>query len=290
MAAALRTQEVSRRSFIGKASAGIAALSPLARSLSAAPLGIPIGCQVYPVREMLGKDFDGTLRKLAAIGYKTIEMCSPQGYARSGFEPLAAMKASEMRRRIRAAGLECESCHYTMRELREHLQERIAFAQELGLKQMILSSFAVGRSAAITEWVRAAGELNRMAEEIHKAGIQAGFHNHDGEFKELDGVLIYDKLMSELNPKLVRMQFQAVVVRLGFEAPAIFEKYPGRFLSLHLQDWSPAEKKMVAIGQGQVDWKKLFGAAKDAGVRNYFVEMNLELMKASYPYLNRLQV
>ena len=282
-------QIISRRRFVGKTATGIAALSPLAWILSADPLGLPIGCQVYPVREMLGKDFDGTLRELATIGYKAIEMCSPQGYA-GPFGPLASMKASELRQKIRAAGLECESCHYTMRELREHLSERIEFAQELGLRQMILSSFSVGQNATIADWVRVGGELNKMAEQMKKAGIQAWFHNHDGEFKELDGVLIYDKLMGELDPNLVKMQFQVVVVRLGFDAAAIFEKYPGRFISLHLQDWSPAEKKMVAIGQGQVDWKKLFGAAKKAGVKNYFVEMNLDLMKASVPYLRGLKV
>jgi sugar phosphate isomerase/epimerase len=86
------------------------------------------------------------------------------------------------------------------------------------------------------------------------------------------------------------MQFQVIIVRLGFEATTIFEEYPGRFLSLHLQDWSQAEKKEVPIGQGQVDWKKLFRAAKKAGVKNYFVEMDLDLMKASYPYLNGLNV
>ena len=283
-------QTISRRSFLGQTAAGITALSPLARPLNAAPLGLPIGCQVYPVRELLGKDFDGTLRELASIGYRTIEMCSPQGYRGPGFEPLANVKASELRQRIRAAGLSCESSHYTMRELREHLPERIAYAQELGLKQMVLSSFAVAKDATIADWVRVAGELNKMAAQMQKAGIQAGFHNHDGEFKEIDGVLIFDKLMSELDPKLVKIQFQVVVVRLGFDAAEIFQKYPGRFISLHLQDWSPAEKKMVAIGQGQVDWKRLFGAAKNAGVENYFVEMNLDLMKASYPYLNGLKV
>ncbi|MEX2262530.1 MAG: TIM barrel protein [Bryobacteraceae bacterium] len=283
-------QTISRRSFFGRTAASVAALSPLARTLSAAPLGLPIGCQVYPVRELLGKDFDGTLRELASIGYKTIEMCSPQGYRGPGFEPLAGMKASEMRQRIQAAGLSCESCHYTMRELRENLPERIAFAQELGLKQMILSSFSVGKNATMADWVRVAGELNKIGEQTRKSGIQAGFHNHDGEFTKIDGVLIYDRLMSELDRDLVKLQFQVIVVRLGFDAATIFQKYPGRFISLHLQDWSPAENKMVAIGQGQIDWKKLFGAAKSAGVGNYFVEMNLDLMKASHPYLHRLNV
>lgn len=279
-------QMTSRRWFLGGSALGIASLSPLGLELSADPLGLPIGCQVYPVRESLQKNFDGTLRDLATSGFRTIEMCSPPGYK---FEPLMGMKASEMRQRIRAAGLGCESSHYTFRELKEYLPERIAFAQELGLKQMILSSFGI-RQGTLADWTRAAGELNKMGEQMQKAGIQAGFHNHDGEFKEIDGVLIYDKLMSELDPKLVKMQFQVAVGRLGFEPATVFEKYPGRFISLHLQDWSPADKKMVAIGEGAVDWKKLFTAAKKAGVKNYFVELNLDQMKASYPYLHRLKV
>ena len=120
--------------------------------------------------------------------------------------------------------------------------------------------------------------------------MQAGFHNHDGEFKQIDGMLIYDKLMSELDPQLVKMQFQVAVGRLGFDAPTLFQKYSGRFISLHLQDWSPADKKMTPIGKGSVDWKKLFASAKKAGVKNYFVEVEPALMKESYTYLHELKV
>jgi sugar phosphate isomerase/epimerase len=277
---------VRRRDFLRASAAPVALLS----KLSATTLDLPIGCQVYPVREALGKDFEGTLRLLAGIGFKSIEMCSPQGYGGKDFGPLAGIKAADMRQKINSSGLVCESCHYTRRELKESLPERIAYAEELGLKQMILSSFAVRPDASMDEWMRAAAEMNKIGEQMKKAGIQAGFHNHDGEFKTLDGVLIYDKLMSELDPKLVRMQFQVAVVRMGFDAPTLFEKYPGRFISLHLQDWNPADKKMVAVGKGEVDWTKLFRAAKKAGVRNYFVELNLEQMKESYSYLRNLQV
>src|SRR5205823_12234209 len=113
------------------------------RSLAAKPLGLPIGCQVYPVRESLGKDFEGTLRQLAGIGYRMIEMCSPPGYEKSGFAPLVSMKASEMRQTILGAGLGCKSCHYQFRELKENLADRIAYAKELGLKQMIVSTFGL---------------------------------------------------------------------------------------------------------------------------------------------------
>ncbi len=94
--------------------------------------------------------------------------------------------------------------------------------------------------------------------------------------------------MRTFDPKMVRMQFQTSVVSLGFQAATYFRKYPGRFLSIHVADWSPTEKKQVAVGQGVIDWKQLFAAAKTGGVRNYFVEMNLDLMRASVPYLKKL--
>ncbi len=267
----------------------IAAGAAAAGCVSADPLGLPIGCQTYPVREQIGKDFDGTLKELAAIGYKRIEMCSPPGYERAGYGPLVGMKASEMRQRITAAGLGCESCHYQFRELKEHLDERIAFAKELGLKQMIISTFGLKPDATMADWVQAATDANKIGEQTQKAGLQLGFHNHNFEFKEIDGVLVYDKLMSELDPKLVKMQFQVSVISLGYNAADFFNKYPGRFISMHLQDWSPAEKKQVAIGKGVVDWKRVFTAAEKAGVKNYFVELSLEQMKESYPYLHQLK-
>lgn len=277
---------LTRRDFL----TGVAGAAACYLSLPADPLGLPVGCQTYPVRDALGKDFPGTLRELAGAGYKNIEMCSPPGYERSGYGSLVNMKAAEMRQIIGDAGLRCESCHYQFRELKEHLEERIAFAKDLGLKQMILSSFGLPAEATLSDWARAAGELNKIGEQTHHAGLQAGFHNHNNEFKEIEGALIYDKLMSELDPKLVKMQFQVSVISLGYEAAAFMTKYPGRFVSLHLQDWSPAEKKQVPVGQGVVEWPKLFAAAKTGGVKNYFVEMNMDALKASYPYLHNLKV
>lgn len=275
-------QAISRRTLL---SAGAAAL--LAK---ADPLGMPIGCQTWPVRDSIGKDFDGTLRNLASIGFRRIEMCSPPGYSGSGFAPLVGMKGAEMRRHIQDAGLGCESCHYGFRELKDNPDERIAFAKELGLTQMIVATFGLPQSATLTDWGRAADELNAIGERTQKAGIQLGFHNHDFEFHQIDGVLVYDDLMRRLDPKLVKMQFQVSVISLSYKAATYFEKYRGRFLSAHLADWSPAEKKQVPIGKGEVDWKELFLAAKGAGIQNYFVEMDLDLMRASMPYLHELKV
>jgi sugar phosphate isomerase/epimerase len=278
---------ISRRRFLRASATGAAAgyLMPEAMELRASPLGLPIGCQTWPVRQTIGKDFDGTLRQLASDGFQAIELCSPPGYERMGFGPLAAMPASTIREKIHAAGLNCESCHFGFRELQDHLDDRMAWAKELGLKQMIIASFGIPKDAQMTDWVRAADTANKLGEKTRQAGIQLGVHNHDFEFQKIDGELIYDKLMDTFDPKSVKMQFQVSVIRLGYQAADYFEKYPGRFISIHLQDWSPTEKKEVTLGQGVVDWKKLFAAAKTAGVRNYFVELDGDALKNSVPFL-----
>ncbi len=277
----------SRRQFLQNTAVATAA-SACVPYLHATPLSLPIGTQLYPVRDAIGKDFVGILKQVSAMGYRTVEMCSPPGYEKSGFGSLVNMPAAEMRRTIQSAGLTCESSHYQFKELKEHLPERIAFAKELGLKQMIVSTFALPQQARLSDWRRAADEMNNIGEQTKKAGIQAGFHNHHFEFKEIDGVLVYDDLMRTLDPKLVKMQFQVSVINLGYKAEAYLTKYPGRFISLHLQDWSDSEKKTVPVGSGIVDWKKVFTAAKTGGVKNYFVELNLDAMKPSIDYLLKL--
>src|SRR3954452_18445870 len=101
-------QMISRRHFVGGSLAVAGYLSGGAFELGADPLGMPIGCQTYPVRDALGKDFEGTLKQLAGIGYKAIEMCSPKGYERAGYGPLVGMKPSDMKDKIHSAGLACE--------------------------------------------------------------------------------------------------------------------------------------------------------------------------------------
>jgi sugar phosphate isomerase/epimerase len=275
---------ISRRDFLAASGIGIAAAA-----LHADPLGLPIGCQTYPVRDTLGKDLNGTLHQLASIGYKHVEMCSPPGYANAGYGPLVKMKASEIRDAIHSAGLGCESCHHQFAELKTSLDDRIAYAKELGLKQMVLSTFGLPNSATLSDWARAADDLNRIGEQVQKAGMQMGFHNHNFEFKEIDGVLVYDHLMQRLDAKLVQMQFQVSVISLGYEAATYLNKYPGRFLSLHLQDWSSEENKQVPVGKGVVNWPKLFAAAKTAGVRNYFVELGMDALQPSYDYLHAMR-
>jgi sugar phosphate isomerase/epimerase len=97
-------------------------------------------------------------------------------------------------------------------------------------------------------------------------------------------------LFDLLDPTLVKFQFQVSTISKGFDAAEYFTKYPGRFISMHVQGWSAEEKKVAAVGQDSLDWKKIFSAAKSGGIKNYFVEMKLDMMKASVPYLRNLQV
>ena len=287
--------KLSRRQFLSKSALGLGSAfiaSQLPLNLTAANVSktvkMPVGFQVWTVKDKLVKDFPGTLKMMANLGYQSVEMCSPPGYESSGFGPLMKMKATEMKKIINDAGLIFMSTHYGMDELRNSLDQRIEFAKESGQKQMILSSFGLPEKATLSDWQKAADELNKMGMKTKKEGIQMGYHNHDGEFGTLDGTLIYDALMKQFDPEYIKMQFQVAVIRIGFKASTYFTKYPGRFISAHLADWSTVEKKSVPIGKGIVDWKEFFATSKTGGVKNIFVEMEPETFKDSATYLHSL--
>jgi sugar phosphate isomerase/epimerase len=287
-------KSVNRRQFIQKGAVGIGSallLSKLPASLRAEMISgsvkHPIGFQTYPIRDLLAKDFPGTLKMMAGLGYQLVEMCSPPGYVDSGFGGLVNMKGSEIKSIIHDAGLTCPSCHFTFDELKDKLDDRIEFSKSLGLTTMVCSSFWLPKTATLKDYLDAADTYNKIAEKIKKGGMQAGFHNHSMEFATLDGKLIYDALMGQLDPKLVKMQFQTEVINLGYKASTYFTKYPGRFISSHMSDWT-ADKKQVPIGQGIIDWKEFFATAPTGGVKYFYVEMKLETFKDSASFINGL--
>jgi sugar phosphate isomerase/epimerase len=284
---------ISRREFLKDAATFAAAagcVSAGALELGANPLGMPIGCQTWPVRAMIAKDFPGTIKQLAEAGFQSIELCSPAGYADSGFAGLAKYTGAELGKILSDAGVTCVSSHFGMDELRQDLQGRIAWAKDVGLTQMLVPTLSGPEKPTMDDVKRAADEYNKMGEQSAKAGIQQGLHNEEFELTIVDGKRTYDLLLELLDPKLVKFQFQVSTVSRGYDAAEYFTKYPGRFISMHVQGWSAQTKKIMAVGQDSLDWKKIFTAAKTGGIKNYFVEMNLEMMKASVPYLRALQV
>jgi sugar phosphate isomerase/epimerase len=281
--------KTTRRRFIRNSGAALASAAILsnmpARLLAAGSAKEPFsfGFQIWTIRNDLLNDFAGTLKKMAEMGYTQVEMCSPLGY---GFRSLNEMSGTEMKGIIEDAGLKCISSHYTSGELKNSLDNRIEWASQIGMKQMIQSMPAVNLgNATLDDWRKAAQELNAIAEKTKAAGIQMGYHNHNFEVRKIDGQLIYDVLMEELDPDLVKMQFQVAVIDEGFKAQDFFRKYPGRFISAHLADYSTELKQQVPIGQGVVDWEDFFSAAEETGIQNYFVEMAPDTFEASAEFL-----
>ena len=288
---------MTRRHFIQQGAVAAAALAA-APSLLADPLGLPIGCQTYPVRNMINSDFAGTMRGLSAAGFQTIELCSPFGYEE--FSSLAQYKPQQLRGMLHDYGLTCISSHFDTDELFKHADERIAWAKDLGLTQMATASLGFGTlpkgvPPTVDDVKRVTDLFNTFAAKAHAAGIVAVLHNESFEITSIDGKRVYDMEIELLDPKAVKFQFQVQTMQNGFDPIDYFARYPHRYISMHLQDWvwhADGKAKEVAIGQGVVDWKKIFTAAKKAHIENYFVELPQDpsLMAKSVPYLKSLQV
>ena len=302
---------ISRREFLetSAAHAAVAAFvaARTARPL-AAPLGLPIGSQTYPHRQMIVEgNFAGLLKVFKDLGIERVELCSALGYKE--FASLADGKATA--KLIADHGLKCESAHFSMRELRTEQDKSIEWAKQIGITQMITATLGMppNQAPVTMDYLKqSADEYNRIAAVAAKAGIQQGLHNEGLEMAEVEGRRAYDILLELLDPKLVKMQFQMSTVSRGFVAHEYFTKYPGRFLSIHLQDVdmnatpppppagqpvnpnAPRRGVQTSLGKGSIDWVKTFQTAKAAGVKNYFVEQNMDLTKESVAFLKTLNV
>ena len=305
---------ISRRRFLATGAAGTGYLAGL--KLHADPLGMPMGFQLYGVREQASKDLDGTLKQVAAIGYKRVELCSFPAYANSGFGPLADMKPTDIRKAVEGAGLRGESCHFHFDQFEDaRIQQTIDYAHGLGLRFMMLSSPRQGAQNAnvgMDEWKFNFDFFNKAGAKVKKAGMRFGYHNHSNEWKKIDGVLVYDEMLRDVDPAFVQLQMDlGGVVSSGYDPVAYLSNNPGRFCSLHVKDGRPrpadapppnakgpqAGSGSPIVGKGPSTRKKLFPAAKKGGIKNYFVEMEVrppqdpfEALRASYAYLHALNV
>lgn len=309
---ALSRREFFRKTAVDAAVAGFVAAG--ATKLFANPLGLPIGSQTYPHRQMIvDGNFAGLLKTLKEIGVDRIELCSALGYKE--FASLA--DAKQTAKMIADAGLKCESAHFSMSELRGTQQKSIDWAKEIGMTQMITATLGMpaDKAPVTMDYVKkAADEYNKIGAVAAKSAVQQGLHNEGFELSELDGRRVYDILFELLDPKLVKFQFQMSTISRGFVAHEYFTKYPGRFISMHLQDVDLKEAAAAAaapppapaapgapaaqggrgrgqkpVGQGNIDWVKTFQAAKTGGVKNYFVEQNMDLTKESVAFLKKFK-
>jgi sugar phosphate isomerase/epimerase len=264
-------------------------------------MGLPIGSQTYPHRQRIKDgDFAGLCGDMAALGIGIIELCSP-GYGE--FSSLTDGKKT--RRIIEDAGLKCPSAHFDLEELQTKQQQSIAWAHDIGMTQMGTASLngQVHNGETTMDIVKkAAEEYNKIGETAAKAGIQQFLHDERFEMSKVDGRLTYEVLLELLDPKLVKMQFQMSAMKAVGDPVMYFDKYSGRFLSMHLQgvdlnapapgqgggQGGQARRAGLAVGKDSVDWPKVFGAAKTGGVKNYFVEQSWDLTVQSVAYLKTL--
>jgi sugar phosphate isomerase/epimerase len=302
---------LSRRAFLERGSLALAAMSAYRAQAAQAehgPLGRPIGVQLYTVREDVTKDLAGTLRALAAIGYREVELAG-----------IPAKSAPQLRAMLDDLGLAAPSMHASMSDLQTGLQERLDYARMLGAEYLVCASpwtadsrfrsaaggAWVALSAGITldDWKWNAEQLNKIGEQARKVGLRCGYHNHNMEFRSYNGVVAYDELLRATDPALVTMELDiGWVVTAGMDPLKYLKAHGNRISLLHVKDVRkdlhtgvdrvPAQT--TEVGSGKIDWKNLFAAMDPNRIRHYFVEQEnferapLEAVKISFDYLRGL--
>lgn len=279
---------MDRRTFIGSVTAA-ALMSRLGWAASEHRIE-KIGLELYTVRDLLAKDFEGTLAQVAKIGYKEVEFAGYFAH-RPEFNPLPK-RAREI---LDADGLSAPATHVPYSALVPENWARVIEASKiLGHDYIVNPSIDRELLKQPDGWKRAAETFNRAGEESQKAGIQFAYHNHVEEFKPTaDGKLPYDILLSESDPKLVKMEMD-----LGWAHEArvdpltYFAKYPGRFPLVHVKDFDKNDM-MTEVGSGVIDWKSIFAKSELAGIKHYLVEHDNPMLpfmsvEKSYQYLKQL--
>jgi sugar phosphate isomerase/epimerase len=288
---------MNRREFVRNTTVGLAAaavFSRLPESLFASPLGKPIGLQLYTLRDLLDKDVEGTIKQVAAIGYKDVEIYSLYGKSPQDFSKI-----------LKDNGVTASSGHYLLPMVKNEWDKKIEEAKALGLQYMVIAILDKEERKSLDDYKKLAELFNKAGEATQKAGMQFCYHNHNFEFQKFGKTTAYDYLLKTLDPKLVRFEMDCFWVTHGGQDPvAYFKKYPGRFPLLHIKDMKdkPAATQELdakmglfgPVGQGTIDWKRIFANAKQAGVEHYYVEQDycevppLEAIKTSYQYLDKL--
>jgi sugar phosphate isomerase/epimerase len=298
-------REVLRR--MGMTVAGFAIAGQSALTASADPLGMPIGFQGYDARFLLTTDWDGGWAEMRSLGFQSVDLVSFKGY---GYEksPLADMPARQIRQKLESIGMLAENCQFYYAELHQSFEEKMAFSHELGLKNIICAPDTT-RMKTTDDWKWQAAQLNELGIKVKQAGFRLGYHNHDQEFLPIDGVIPYDLLMSGTDPRLVSFQIDVGNLTFaGADALSYLHKYPTRYFSMHAKDYLQG-KTSVPVGQGVLNWKEIFTAAKKTPIENYFAEVaaygagtlhgvpanawptdSIDQLRQSYVYLHGLQI
>jgi sugar phosphate isomerase/epimerase len=245
-----------------------------------------IGIQLYSLRRELARDFEGTLARIASIGYKEVEFA---GY----FD----RRPKEVRPILDRYRLSAPSAHVPIEVARQDWAGALAAANVVGHRYLVLPWLPPESRRTLDDFKRLASECNRLGQEAKRAGLRLAYHNHDFEFAPLDGRLPYDVLLAETDPARVGLELDLFWITKGGQDPLkYFARYPGRFEMVHVKDSSgPPEHHQVNVGQGTIDFGRILGRCQQAGIRHLFVEHDdpadpLVFARTSYDYLKRLEL
>ncbi|MGA9963627.1 MAG: TIM barrel protein [Terriglobales bacterium] len=284
------------------ASAACAALWNSAPWLMANALGLPLGVQLYSVRDLLPKDYEGTLKQLGAISYREVE-------AAGFFDHTPA----QVKQAMDHAGLQCVSAHYPMAQLNPKLDEIIQFCKDLGLNYIVCAapalkdpsrvkdpgSRAARESMTLDDWRWNAEQFNRIGDRVHAAGMKFAYHNHTPEFRSENGVTFYDELVRLTDPSKVAMELDCGWAIVAGQNPVdLLTRYPTRISMLHVKDFkitattNPSNAPpSTELGRGTIDYRPIFAAAKKAHIEHAFVEQEefdmppMEALKVDADYM-----
>jgi len=243
-----------------------------------------VGLQLYTVRDKMKEDFEATLARVAEIGYKEVEFA---GY----FDHAPA----DVRAILDRHGLSAPSTHIALGEI-DAWKASLDTAKAIGHDYVVVPWIPQEKRMTLDGWKNVADVFNRAAQMAHDTGLQFAYHNHDFEFPKMDGQIPYDVLLQNTDPKLVQLEIDLYwITKAGQDPLSYFARWPGRVPLVHVKDSAGApEHKMADVGQGKIDWKRIFAKRDQAGIKHFFVEHDqppqpFQDIAASYNYLKNLE-
>ena len=244
-----------------------------------------LGLQLYTVRRDLEKDFEGTLRKVAALGIGEVEFA---GYFNQ--------KPQTIKKLLKNLKLAAPSAHISTEDLRKNLSKAIEDAKIIGHNYLVLGYLPEEERKSLDDYKKLIELLNKSGEECKKSNLQFAYHNHDFEFKKTENKIPYDLILAETDAEKVKMEMDLYwISRAGFDPLSYFDKHPKRFPLVHVKDMDDTPKKyFTEVGRGTIDFKKIFAKSEVAGIKHYFIEQDetpaepIESVKISVKYLKEL--
>ena len=253
------TMRLSRRSFLA-----LSAMLPWALKAHAST-PIPIGLELYSVREALKQDPEGTVRAIAQLGYQCVEFYAP-------YFDWSQAQTRQMRKLLDDLGIRCFSTHNHEEFFRaDNLHRARDMNLILGCKYMVMASS--NPKPGLDGWKAVADELNSAAEQLEPSGLKPGYHNHQPEFTPVEGVRPIEILAKNTKPSVMLQLDVGTCLETGSEPLTWIRTNPGRIHSLHLKDWSsdPTKGYKVLFGEGDAKWRAILEAAESVGGVEYYL-------------------